>query len=135
MKIKCYNPKCNHEREYKGKFTDDNSMITCTKCRHKLRLGKAKVSEVPHKKDVPTSQKTGGTSQKKSEVGVPHGSKYKKEIVKPKVESIDEEYYLKDEHGKKYKPYTKNLGTATTLEPKVKIIRTIPYDPLATGGI
>ncbi len=130
MRIKCYNKKCGHERDYKGKFTDDSSVITCTKCRHKLRLGKAKVSEVPHEKEEPTSQKTRGTSRKKSEVGLPH-KQYKKEIVQPKTEKIEEEYYLKDKHGKKYKPYEKNLGTVKELPPKIKILRTIPYNPLA----
>ena len=51
MKIKCYNKKCGHERDYKGQFTEDNSLITCTKCRHKLRLGKAKIDgevALPH---------------------------------------------------------------------------------------
>ena len=55
MRIKCYNPKCLYERNYKGKFSDDNSVITCTKCRYKLKLGKAKIqSEVGiHQSEVP----------------------------------------------------------------------------------
>ena len=62
MNIKCYNPKCLHERNYNGKFTDDNSTITCTKCRYKLRLGKAKIKDevclphevtsLPHKENI-----------------------------------------------------------------------------------
>ena len=77
MRIKCYNPKCLHERNYDGKFTEDDSIITCTKCRNKLRLGKAKILnevEVPH--SIPHKV----TSQ----------SEYRKEIVTPKTETIEE---------------------------------------------
>ncbi len=51
MRIKCYNKKCGHERDYNGRLTEDNSLITCTKCRYKLRLGKAKIEDevsLPH---------------------------------------------------------------------------------------
>ncbi|HEA46612.1 MAG TPA: hypothetical protein ENH99_02415 [Candidatus Pacearchaeota archaeon] len=75
MQIKCYNSKCKHERNYLGKFTDDDSIITCTKCRHKLRLGKAKL---------------------KSEVALPHSllpevpHQYKKEIKKSQTGFIED---------------------------------------------
>ena len=76
--IKCYNPKCQHERDYNGCFTDDEDTITCTKCRHKLRLGKAKIVRLPHEVG--------------SEVGIPHSSKgpYKKTIKEKQKEFIEE---------------------------------------------
>ena len=110
---------------YRGNI-GDNDYITCSKCRYKSLIKKAKLSDKSTDLLIKKDDKI-----EEIFTDLPSESKYKKEIVKPKVESIDEEHYEVDEHGKKYKPYTKNLGTATPLEPQIKMIRTIPYDPLA----
>ncbi len=130
MKIKCYNKKCGHERNYKGKYTDDNSTITCTKCRYKLKLGRAKIkSEVGLPHEV-TSQKGGNIEENSEVTSLPH-SQYKKEIVQPQIEKIEKDHYnKKDSHGKKYRPYEKHLGTIKEIPSKIKILRIIPLDPI-----
>lgn len=81
MEIKCYNKKCGHKFDYNGAKTDDKDTITCPKCRYKLRLGKAKISNevgLPHEVTSPTSLLT---------------SQYHKEIKQPETEIIDKSHF------------------------------------------
>lgn len=49
MDLKCYNPKCFHTWNYLGKANDDKDTLTCPKCLNKLRLGKARLGNLPNK--------------------------------------------------------------------------------------
>ncbi len=100
MKIKCYNKKCGHERDYKGKFTEDNSLITCTKCRNKLRLGKAKIkSEVSIPHALPHEVTSLPHAESKGE------NSYRKTIATPKTDFTIQE----NSHGDKLMKFKDGL--------------------------
>lgn len=83
MELQCYNPKCLHLWNYKGKSSNDKDTLTCPKCLNKLRLGKAKLGNLPNEKQ-----------KKKQELGnLPNP--YKKTLKVPETNSVEEN--LEDE--------------------------------------
>ena len=90
MEVRCTNKECLHEWDYRGRL-GDNDYITCSKCRYKSLIRKAKITDLLTDLNKENNK---NVSEKLTDLSIKQ--EYKKEIVKPDVEHVEKEHYSKE---------------------------------------
>lgn len=127
MDVKCYNKKCLHTWDYKGK---DAKFVCCPKCRFKRLLCKCR-SFFLSKSDIPTDRPTNIPNKKKESK-----PQYRKVIEKPKTDFIQPRKDMKevsnfsDFHLESRKPGNRNSPIEIKEVERDLEIEVIPHDPI-----